>query len=243
MIPSDPRTWTDFRNPEAQGFEKVDCDTTLESALFAWGAALAFIAVWLAFEIYVHAPLRSRGYSHWYLSPALGPLLLPGLIAGSLMLFSLRALTDNFYLVDPVNHTVYYHFWFLFVRRVTLRLERKEILTVSTESRRRRSRYRSWWEQRVVVLAADARVVPMSNWQRDGVWACNNLASELAKKLDCKYLEVPEDTDLRVAAEAGRTTTFVPPYGWWGGWSGTSWLGAGLGLGIFGVLYLLGWMR
>ena len=137
-----------------------------------------------------------------------------------------------------MNHTVYYHFWFLFVRRVTLLLEGKDIITVSTESRRRRVRYTSWWEQRVVVLAADARVVPMSNWQRDGVWACNNFASELAKKLGCKHLEVPEDTDVRVAVEAGRTTTSLRPYGSWAGWSGTSLIGAGVGLGIFVVLHV-----
>ena len=44
MIPSDPRTWTDFSNPESRGFDKVDCHTALERALMFGAQMLGIFA-------------------------------------------------------------------------------------------------------------------------------------------------------------------------------------------------------
>src|SRR5204863_2726814 len=72
VIPSDPRTWSDFRTPKQYGFEKVDCDTTLETAWSSGAAALAFTALWLAFEIHVHSPAHAARSGHPYLPMSLG---------------------------------------------------------------------------------------------------------------------------------------------------------------------------
>jgi hypothetical protein len=38
---------------------------------------------------------------------------------------------------------------------------------------------------RAVLIDTRGRTVPMDNWTRDGLWASNNLATEIAKELSC----------------------------------------------------------
>ena len=189
MLASDPRTWTDFRNPELHGFEKVDCDTTLERAFIATGitcVSLVFAVLWFTLRGLLY---RSRWRLH--LPPSAVPLLVPGLAAAAGMSVALRWLTDNFYLIDSSRHAVYYRFEFLFVRRVTLLLEPQDIDMVIVESRRRRDRGHIWFEYRRMLIATDGRSVPMSNWERYDRLTSNERAADLAKTLGCRFSEVP----------------------------------------------------
>ena len=191
MLASDPRTWSDFRNPGEHGFEKVDCDTTLERAFIATGitcVGLAVAVLWFTLRGLIY---RSTWRLH--LPPSAVPLLVPGLLAAAGISAALRWLTDNFYLIDSSRHAVYYHFEFLFVRRVTLLLEPQDIDMVIVESRRRRNRRDAWFEYRCMLIATDGRSVPMSNWERYDRLTSNERAAELAKTLGCRLSEAPEE--------------------------------------------------
>jgi len=205
MIPSDPRTWTDFSNPGQHGFEKIDRDTTLERA---------FVAVAVACGIAAGVILLSLVASQRppFISGDMARVVVPGLAVLAGLSLGLRWMTNNYYLVDPSRHAVFYHFQSLVFRSVRLLLEGKDIVATSVEARRRRSKHRSWWEHRAVLIGADGRIVPMSNWHRDDVWAANNIARDLAKQLDCPSHEAAEESRLVVKVEHGSTSVSFEPY-------------------------------
>jgi hypothetical protein len=241
FTPSDPRTWSDFRDPATHGFVKVDCDTTQEEVLFQSGAYLVGIAAFWLFL--VGRGLGSRATWRVPESPA---LILPGiLLAMGVVLCLARALTDDFYLVDPKRHLVYGHYRFAFMRRIVLLLERKDVLAVSTASQKRQSRYSTWWEYRVALVRADGRIVPMSNWTRDGLWASNNAAQNLATELECQWVEAPEQQRLVVTMKDGVPSVALVPFSWLAS-VGTYWIVSALfalaAIGLVGAS-ASGWLR
>ena len=211
FLPHDPTTWSDFKDSGARGFTKVDCDTTLEHWLRDGATMLAvFGGIWMMMLI---DPGERRGAP---LPPGFTAWTGPGLLLiGAAILAVAWLVTDNFYLVDPARHLVYYHFRFAFFRNVRLLLERKDIVAVTTQAQHRQTRYSSWWEYRVVLVDTQANVLPLSNWRRDALWNCNNEASDLAKKLECEWHEAPEQSRLVVSVQNGRTTTKFESFKWW----------------------------
>src|SRR5262245_59051456 len=107
----------------ARGLVKVDCDTALERAFVGAGLTLTTIAVLILSDVYLYPPT----HAHQVLRSVM-PVVMPGLVGGALVFFALRLLTDNYYLVDPSTHTVYFHFDFLFIRHDRLLLEHKDII-------------------------------------------------------------------------------------------------------------------
>jgi hypothetical protein len=211
FLPHDPTTWSDFKDSGARGFTKVDCDTTLEDWLSGGATIFAIVAgIWIMFLVdpggHRTAPLPPEVRS-WT-----GPVFL---LVGASILAVARLLTDNFYLVDPARHLVYYHFRFAFFRNVRLLLERKDITAVTTQAQYRRTRYSSWWEYRVVLVDTRGNVLPLSNWRRDALWNCNNDASDLAKKLECEWHAAPDQSRLVISVQNGTTTTKFVPFTWW----------------------------
>ena len=119
------------------------------------------------------------------------------------VLFTSQYLIDDFYLVEPLRHIIYYHSRFWFIRRVRLLLERRDILGVSTESRRRRQRTTYTWEQRLVLIHVSGLIVPMGNWRRDQLRVFNQEASEIAKDLQCRWFAGPHASRLVVKVKHG----------------------------------------
>ncbi len=105
--------------------------------------------------------------------------------------FLLRYFTDNHYLVDPEYHCVYYHFKFLWHRRIRLLLASENITAVTTGSKKCSSKTSSWWEYRVVLVSAQGKIEPLTNWKREKLDECNILASDLASKLQTQYISAP----------------------------------------------------
>lgn len=207
MVPSDPREWTDFSDPEGQGFLKVDCDTTLERALVG-SAAGAGLIVLLGVVIFF---TRDRPA---FLTSVRFEVAIPVLAATGILLLFLRGLTDNYFLIDPKQHAIYYHFHFLFIRRVRLLAERQDIVATTVETRYRRTKYRRWWEHRAVLIDASGRVVPMSNWQRDALSESNDVAADLAKQLGCRNYEVADQRRLVVTPGNGRPEVSLEEFTW-----------------------------
>ena len=242
-IRSDPRTWTDFRDPAARGFVKIDCDTPFESGLLMMAVFFGLLAGLLFLES-LHPD--QRGLLTLLLGPSgipAGPVMVSLAIASGTAC-ALWLATDNYYLVDPAQHVVYSHFNMFFVRRVRRLLERPDILAITAQARPRRTRYgRSWWEQRAVIVTKRGRVVPITNWRRDALWDSNNTALELAKELDCQAHPAPEDSRLVVRSDHGVATiefvsfngiTRLDPYYW-------GWIGVGLVIALMALAS--GWIR
>lgn len=210
MLPSDPRTWTDFSDPAAHGFDKIDCNTTLERVLVlgatAMGIAAAFIVTFASSR-----PSGAPAPVPW-LRPDVMAILVPGLIIGAALLLILRWLTDNFYLIDLTRHAVYLHSQFLRMRRVRLLLEHQDIFAMAVQTQLRRSRYSSWWENRTVLVDTRGRIVPMSNWDKDALWSSNNRAEQIATELSCPCFTSPDRSRLVVRSDAGRPTVTYKDY-------------------------------
>lgn len=242
-VRSDPRTWTDFRDPGSRGLIKVDCDTPLESGFQMTAAFCGLFALLLYLE-------RFRFDQRGLLTRLVQPLridtepIMIGLAIAAVAAAALWLLTDNFFLVDPAQHLVYLHSRVLFVRRVRRLLERPDILAITVQARPRRTRYgRSWWEQRTVIVTTSGRVVPIANWRRDALWESNNTALELGKQLGCAAHEAADGSRLVVRSRGGSATIeFVPfnaltgmdPYYW-------GWIGVGLAIAVLAIG--AGWIR
>jgi hypothetical protein len=217
-IPSDPRTWDDFRNPEARGFTKIDRDTPLEAITFGVGLLLTALGGFWAFALYSPRNAGNQGG----MAAVLHDWRPVSIVSAGLVLLAVRLLTDNFYLIDSARHAIYYHFEVAWFRRVRLLLERRDIVGTSTQSRWRSSRSGSrrswkysWYEHRVVVIDTRGWVVPMTNWQQEALWDCNNEASDLAKKLDSAWFEMPEDSRLIVKRSGSGVRVTFGPSNWY----------------------------
>jgi hypothetical protein len=197
VIPSDPRTWTDFSNPESRGFDKVDCHTALERALMFGAQMLGIFAAIVLMTAFVETTgpwLSRQGIA----------IAVPALALGAGVLLGLRWLTNNFYLIDRARHAVYFHAQFAGFRRVRLLLERQDIRAMAVEARYRQSKRGNWWEHRAVLVDVRGRTVPLGNWEADALPAANTLARELATKLGCPSYEAPEDSRLVVRTDHAR---------------------------------------
>ncbi len=230
-IPSDPRTWTDFRDPAARGFLKVDCDTAVEGLLSGGALAVVVVAGLWAWALSVTpaqpgaVPLPLAAID-WR-----GPVLLG---AGAAMLFGLRLLTDNFYLVDPERHIVYFHSQFGFFRRVRLLVEPRDVVAISVQTRWRLAmtndwewdlpQSRTWWDHRIALIDTRGRILPFSDWRADGLWPSNNDAAELAKKLGCRWFQTPEQSALAVTRQGGDIVAKFRPATWFTQPDGSSWV-------------------
>jgi hypothetical protein len=204
VIPSDPRTWTDFSNPGSSGFLKVDCHTTLERALTFGATMLGIFAAVMLMTAFVEV----RG--PWLSRDGIA-IAVPALIAGAGFLLGLRWLTNNFYLIDRTRHAVYFHFQFLGIRRVRLLLERPDIQAMAVETRHQQHRGRAWWEHRAVLIDVRGRTVPLGDWESEALEVANHLARTLAAELGCRCHESPDDSRLVVRMEHGMPSVTYKP--------------------------------
>jgi hypothetical protein len=214
---NDPRTWTDWVDPESLGLEKVELDTAFEKVLMAgaYGSSVTALLIILLGR-------RGRIESLVWPDPAVMPLLATAL-ALAIFFAALRLMTDSFYLIDSSRHLVYTHTRFAFRRRVRLWLERDDIIAVSTETRliQRSYRfvavgsYRKQPQQRVVLIGRRGQLVPLGNWKFDALWPCNNRAKELATQLGCPFREAPENCRLVVAMTHGSPVVSFTRFDWW----------------------------
>jgi hypothetical protein len=235
--PTDPRTWTNWQQPERYGFLKADCDTGLEVVFQGAGTGWLIGGAVMLFSA-IHP---SRGSRTSIVTETTVPLAFLALAVGLAMLIAKR-LTDNFYLVDPSRHVVYYHAKFLSFRRVRLFLERQDILAVSTATRRCRSKRRTWWEHRTVLIGRSGRIVPLANWAEDALEASNRRAKDLAGQLACPWHESPEECRLVVTMTNGVASVELVPFTW--ATRGGVRLIVAAGLGLLVVLAAAaGWVR
>jgi hypothetical protein len=117
---------------------KFDRETALEQFLFAGG----FFGLLAALGLFYIGKIGTRPYYHGH--PAVLPYV-PVAVVFALLCFVAHHFTDNYYLVDPKQHLVYYHFKFLWFRSIQLLLTREDIVVVATRGRQKSNRSSTWW--------------------------------------------------------------------------------------------------
>ena len=185
---------------------KFDRDTLLEQFLFGAGV-LGILAALVMFQI------GTIGGRHSKPQPAVLPYI-PLAILAAAVFFAARCFTDNYYLVDPKQHLVYYHFKFLWFRSVRLLLRREDILAVATRGRARSSRSSTWWEYQVVLIGANGHGVPVRNWERETLGECNAEAERLGTMLGCPSHKSPRCHQLRYEITNGSASINFEPLRW-----------------------------
>jgi len=136
--------------------------------------------------------------------PALLPYL-PFLLLAALVLFAARWCTENYYLVDPKKHCVFYHFKFLWFRRTRLLLEHQDVLAVATQGHIRQitGRFEDKWAYRVLVIGAGGQRAGVTTWRPgdDGLAESNAEGVRIARLLDCPVLNTPRHCEIRIRIE------------------------------------------
>ena len=100
----------------------------------------------------------------------------------------------SYYLADPTEHRLYYSFSFLGLRKRRIAFRRGEILAVTSEGQKRRSRYSTYWVYRTIAIGLDGRRETLSNWRRSGLDTANRKAGEMGRLLDCPSRSAPEES-------------------------------------------------
>jgi hypothetical protein len=189
---------------------KFDRETTLEQLLLAGG----FFGVLTAFWLLCIGTIGTR--RSFRAHPAVLPYV-PVAVVFALLCFVAHHFTDNYYLVDPKQHLVYYHFKFLCFRSVRLLLTREDIVAVATRGRQRSSRSSTWWEYQLVVVGANGRIVPMRDWRRNALGKCNTEAERLGEMLDCPSHKSPQCRKLVIDETNGQVSLNFKQAPWWWG--------------------------
>jgi hypothetical protein len=212
-----------------EGLVKFDRDTPLEQFLFGTGCLGILAAI-------VMLQIGTIGGRHSKPQPAVLPYI-PLAVLIAAVFFAARYFTDNYYLVDPKQHLVYYHFKFLWFRTVRLLLRREDILAVATRGRARSSRSSTWWEYQVVLIGANGHGVPVRNWEREAIDECNAEAERLGTLLGCPSHKSPRSCQLRYEITNGSVSINFEPLPWWG-----FTLPIGVWVALAGVVLAVGFM-
>jgi hypothetical protein len=161
---------------------------------------------------------RSRSGRHYPPAPALRPYGLAALGFGLAALACYLG-TQNYYLLDPVEHRLYHGFRFLWWRRRRILFRQPEILCLTTEARMFRSRYGSYWCYRLTVVGIGGTQEPLSDWRRAALAGCNAKASQLATQLECHSEAAPPESVASVEIKAGKPSLqfdSAPTAAWFG---------------------------
>jgi hypothetical protein len=188
---------------------KFDRETALEEFFFASG----FFGLLAALGLFYIGKFGTRPNYHAH--PALLAYI-PVVVAFALLCFVAHHFTDNYYLVDPKQHLIYYHFKFLWFRSIRLLLTREDIVAVATRGRQKSNRSSTWWEYQVVVTGANGQVVPLSDWQRDALGRCNVEAEMLGQMLARPSYKSPPCCKLVIEATDGQVSLKFKRPPWWG---------------------------
>lgn len=185
------------------GLKQFDRCTALEETL----KVCATISGGLAICMLVFA-IVGGGYDHEILAYSILPSLL-------LVLFLVIYYhTDNYYLVDPKEHIVYYHFKFLWIHSLRLAYKRNDINSVGTRGSLARSRYSTRWNYQVVLIESNGKVVPFSDWEKESLYECEKAAADLGRSLGCKVYHCPPEHTLRIKNFKGAPHAIFEPLIW-----------------------------
>lgn len=179
----------------SENLVKLDPDTKLEN--FLMGGAIGALLFVLGLG---NAALVGHGSS----APNL-ELLPPALWAlpFCLAFFIAFCFTDNYYLLDRERHQIFYHFKFLWFRRLRVFLQRKDVVAVTVRVGKH--------AYRIGVIGVTGRWVALTEQQNEPLEARNQKAAKLAAMLGCEVYAAAPGCELVVRKENGRASIANAP--------------------------------
>jgi len=177
---------------------RIDFSTPLEGALrkislFCPPLALIFLLAW--FED------PGNTVSGW-----LGGLLFGSGVLAVLLYWS----TDNFYIFDRTEQKIFYHFQFLFQRRIEPVAAFSEVLAVTVASERfLREAPPSYWHSIALVISQD-QVLPLSDQKRNSLAVMTRDARRLAEAIDVPFIPGLENAGSRIITLPDGQVTVLP---------------------------------
>jgi hypothetical protein len=179
----------------SENLVKLDPDTKLEN--FLMGGAIGTLLFVLGLG---KAALVGHGGS-----PPNLDLLPPALWAlpCCLAFFVAFCFTDNYYLLDRERYQIFYHFKFLWFRRLRVFLQRKDVVGVTVRVGKH--------AYRIGVIGATGRWVALTERQNEPLEARNREAAKLAAMLGCEVYAAAPGCELVVRKENGRASIANAP--------------------------------
>jgi hypothetical protein len=181
---------------------KLKWTSRIQTAFLGLGLILLFATLFLL-ELGYHGSTSRRSHRYHPPIPAFIPYGYAALGIGLALLTSLLGIR-NYSLLDPVTHRLYHHLQFLWWRKRKIVFREGEVLAVTAEGQRRSSKYSTYWVYRTVAVGKDGRRVPLSNWRRNELEACNAKARQLAPHLGCEGISAPAESRVLVETESGK---------------------------------------
>jgi len=147
---------------------KIDLNTTLESFLGCSGCLVIFVSIFVAGEL---------GFQFF----------LAGLIISAILFYAFKK-TDNYYIFDLNNRTLYYHFKFFNKERLTRKASLEGNVALAINCVKKTSKSSKWWEYFLVFITESGEFIKLSDNINEKYFDKLNSESEyLAKCLNLKF--------------------------------------------------------
>jgi hypothetical protein len=187
-------------DPSRGPLEKLNRDKRVNRALLVLGMILAIIGFILIKDAV--SGHYSRGGLYVRPTPAFKPWGIAGVTIGAVFLlggFCFR----NYYKIDFANRNLCYRVGFLWLKSESVSLPYKFISAITAQGRKVQNKYSSWWTYRVVAISSEGKVQAISDWRREECSECNEEASSIAQRLNCKYYISAPRSRLKVSMQGG----------------------------------------
>ncbi|HNS10634.1 MAG TPA: hypothetical protein PKN29_13100 [Candidatus Ozemobacteraceae bacterium] len=112
----------------------------------------------------------------------------------TLLFWSLKKHTDNFYILDLPTRRLFYHFKFFFIKRVSLFRSFSELAAITVSGQQNRNKSHVWWTYRILALDKQGRVFALSDDEKSED-RCKMLASaaKIADITGASFFEIPAE--------------------------------------------------
>jgi hypothetical protein len=110
-----------------------------------------------------------------------------------LFFISLYRNTDNNYILSPVSRTLFYHFRFFWIKKLTPWLRFTDICSITVDGVRNHNKSSVWFEYRIVLIDSGGRITALSDFKRDSFFEQLEQARNLAQITGAHLTEPKEE--------------------------------------------------
>ncbi len=184
---------------------KIDLTTPLEAFWIIAGIAMLLIAFYFYSEgSYGHYSKRS--HIHYPPQPHLLTYL-PWALFAAFASFLSWFFTDNYYIFNTKLKKILYHFKYFSYVTINEYLSADRIFAIGVSGTKKRSKHRSWWEYKIVVIDSNGLFTDFSNYVKsDDLYEINEKARGMAAVMGCRFAQCPPQNVLKASIENGKVS-------------------------------------
>lgn len=188
------------KGKRAVAAEKVDLDTFLETTSGLLAGIFGFAGLMFLF-------MGTLGGKKTPPDPELLKFL-PVLWGAAIFSFIVRRSLDNYYLIDPRQRKILYHFQCLGHTTCSPFLDFSEILTVSATAQYRKIKGSAFFDYLVLLVDKSGKLYKFGDSVSEGRDVCNEKAERYATLIGCPSQPCPDGGQL-VIRQTAKGTSFV----------------------------------